>query len=96
MGNSFYMTQLHHLVCYRNVHAPRPSGASVQTIAIKQASFSPSNNRGLAFKGVRRDRADSKLSSTNFCRTLSIEPIWYLKKQLTFVIKVGESKDGFW
>lgn len=25
-----------------------------------------------------------------------IEPIWYLKKQLTFVIKVGESKDGFW
>ena len=25
-----------------------------------------------------------------------IEPIWYLKKQLTFVIRVGESKDGFW
>ena len=56
----------------RNVHAPLPSGASVQAIAIKQASFSPSNNRGLAFKGVRRDGADYKLSSTNFCRTLSI------------------------
>jgi plasmid maintenance system antidote protein VapI len=31
-----------------------------------------------------------------FLEELNIEPIWYLKKQLTYVIKVGESKDGFW
>ena len=40
----------------------------------------------------------SKSSLLTFIKKLllSIEPIWYLKKQLTFVIKVGESKDGFW